>query len=61
MDLLSDLAQVCTSMKNLHNEGEGLRGCASLEPTLLGDVQEEYHLGCFTMGSAGIIPDPENA
>ncbi|XP_075214985.1 uncharacterized protein LOC142320886 [Lycorma delicatula] len=60
MDLLSDLAQVCASMKNLRSEGDGLRGCASLEPTLLGDIQEEYHLGCFTMGPDGMIPDAEN-
>lgn len=59
MDLLSNLAQVCARFTELTPEGEGLRGCTLLEPTLLGDVQAQYPVGCFRMGPFGMTLDPE--
>ncbi|XP_046661988.1 uncharacterized protein LOC124355089 [Homalodisca vitripennis] len=60
MDLLSDLAQVCARFTELKAEGDGLKGCTLLEPTLLGDAQAQYPVGCFIMGSDGMRLDPDH-
>lgn len=57
MDILSDLAQVCARFTELTKEGDGLRGCTVLEPTLLGDVQARYPVACFNMGPSGMSLD----
>ncbi|XP_022184195.2 uncharacterized protein LOC111043524 [Nilaparvata lugens] len=59
MNLLSDLAQVCASMKRLRKDGDGLKGCASIEPAILGEIQAEYPLSCFKMTPTGMVVDEE--
>lgn len=49
MNILLDLAQMCARIHEISQTTEGLRACASLEPTLLGDPHDAYHLGCFDM------------
>lgn len=58
MDLLSDLAQICARFTHLVPYEDGLKGCTILEPTLLGDPQAQYPLGCFVMGPSGMRIDP---
>lgn len=58
MDVLSDLAQLCARFSDLAPTSDGLRWCLQLEPTLLGDVQAQYQVGCFRMGPEGMAVDP---
>ena len=58
MDILSDLAQLCARFSDLAPTSDGLRWCLQLEPTLLGDTQAQYQVGCFRMGPEGMAVDP---
>ena len=58
IDILSDLAQLCARFSDLAPTSDGLRWCLQLEPTLLGDVQAQYQVGCFRMGPDGMAVDP---
>nr|CAD7400840.1 unnamed protein product [Timema cristinae] len=58
MDILSDLAQMCARFVDLAPTSDGLRWCLQIEPTLLGEVQAEYHVGCFRMDPKGMDLDP---
>ncbi|XP_069669419.1 uncharacterized protein [Periplaneta americana] len=58
IDILSDLAQLCARFSDLAPTSDGLRWCLQLEPTLLGDVQAQYLVGCFRMGPDGMSVDP---
>ncbi|XP_014257683.1 uncharacterized protein LOC106671305 [Cimex lectularius] len=54
MNVLLDLAQMCARISNIAMTEDGMRACADLEPTLLGDPQDTYHLGCFQMNPEGM-------
>jgi hypothetical protein len=58
IDILSDLAQLCARFSDLAPTSDGLRWCLQLDPTLLGDVQAQYQVGCFRMGPEGMSVDP---
>ncbi|GFG28537.1 hypothetical protein Cfor_08895 [Coptotermes formosanus] len=58
IDILSDLAQLCSRFSDFAPTSDGLRWCLQLEPTLLGDVQAQYQVGCFRMGPEGMAVDP---
>ncbi|KAJ9597174.1 hypothetical protein L9F63_026934, partial [Diploptera punctata] len=58
IDMLSDLAQLCARFSDLAPTSDGLRWCLQLEPTLLGEVQTQYQVGCFRMGPEGMSVDP---
>lgn len=54
MNVLSRVAQLCARLTDLAPTTDGLRGCLQLEPTLLGDPQVEFPLGCFKSGPDGM-------
>lgn len=54
MDILLDLAQMCAKFTGIETTSEGMKACASLVPSFLGDPQEGFQLGCFSMGSQGM-------
>ncbi|XP_065350715.1 uncharacterized protein LOC135946432 [Cloeon dipterum] len=58
MSLLTDLAQVCARIQDLQPTSDGMRGCVSMEPRLLGESTAEYDLGCFRVGPEGMTFDP---
>lgn len=57
ISLLANIAEVCASFSNLHPVENSLKGCLKLEPKLLGDVQTQFDVGCFIMGSDGMKLD----
>jgi len=62
MNILTELAQICARFASMAPAadapgGDGLRACLRLEPTLLGDVQATYPVGCFMMGPSGMQID----
>ncbi|PSN41708.1 hypothetical protein C0J52_07766 [Blattella germanica] len=57
-ELVKDLAQLCARFSDLAPTSDGLRWCLQFEPTLLGDVQAQYQVGCFRMGPSGMSVDP---
>ena len=75
MDILSSLAQVCARFSSLgplleseapsdapgevQDQGGVKRGCLQLEPTLLGDVQASYPVGCFRMTPQSMTLEPQ--
>lgn len=69
MDILSSLAQVCARFSSLEpleaeteSEAEAVkRGCLQLEPTLLGEVQASYSVGCFRMTPQSMSLEPQSA
>lgn len=53
---------MCARFNGLVRTDDGLKGCASLEPMLLGEAQLELPIGCFKMSPRGmevIQPPPE--
>lgn len=58
MSLLTDLAQVCARISDLNPTADGMRGCVSMEPKLLGEATADYELGCFKVGPNGMTFDP---
>lgn len=54
MNLISKVAQLCARLTELAPTTDGLRGCLQLEPTLLGESQFEFPLGCFRSGPDGM-------
>ncbi|XP_049762500.1 uncharacterized protein LOC126088403 [Schistocerca cancellata] len=58
LNMLGGLTQLCARFSDLAPTSDGLRWCLQLEPALLGDVQAQFPLGCFRMGSDGMVPDP---
>ncbi|XP_017774792.1 PREDICTED: uncharacterized protein LOC108561391 [Nicrophorus vespilloides] len=57
MSLLANLAEVCARFSSLEPHNDGLKGCLQLEPKLLGDIQTQFNIGCFTMGPTGMKLD----
>lgn len=57
MSLLANLAQVCARFSNLDPVEGGLKGCLQLEPKLLGQLQAQFDIGCFIIGSDGMKSD----
>lgn len=53
MDLFSDLAQMCAKFSTLTRVTNGVKGCISVEPLLLGVSQTTYDVGCFNMDING--------
>lgn len=53
MNLVGDvpLAYICASLSKFKLEHDHMRGCIHLEPTLLGEAQARYFVGCFGYGS----------
>lgn len=58
MNLISKVAQLCARLTELAPTSDGLRGCLQLEPTLLGESQLEFPLGCFRSGPDGMAMEP---
>ncbi|KAB0796102.1 hypothetical protein PPYR_10163 [Photinus pyralis] len=58
ISVLVDLIKVCARFSNLIPVQDGLQGCLQLEPTLLGDVQTKFKIGCFIIGPDGMKQDP---
>lgn len=58
MSLLTDLAQICARISDLNPTADGMRGCVSMEPKLLGEATADYELGCFKVGPNGMTFDP---
>jgi Domain of unknown function (DUF4773) len=58
MSLLTDLAQICARISDLNPTADGMRGCVSMEPKLLGETTADYELGCFKVGPDGMTFDP---
>ncbi len=56
MDLFSDLAQMCAKFADLSRVTNGVKGCVSIEPLLLGVSQTSYDVGCFNMDVEGVQP-----
>lgn len=54
MDLFSDLAQMCTKFTQIMRVQNGIKGCLTIEPLLLGVVQSSYNVGCFNMDEPGV-------
>uniref|UniRef100_A0A146M796 DUF4773 domain-containing protein n=4 Tax=Lygus hesperus TaxID=30085 RepID=A0A146M796_LYGHE len=54
MDILLDLAHMCAKFSNVEVTDDGMKACASLVPSILGDAHEGFQLGCFVMGSQGM-------
>ena len=54
MNLLSDLAQLCSKFITMtkSQQNSGYDGCLVLEPSLLGAPQATYHMGCFNFNNA---------
>lgn len=55
MSLLSEFAQICARFSGLAKVDDGLSGCLNFEPTILGEVTGQYHVGCFRMGPDGMF------
>lgn len=62
LNIFAKLAQMCARFKGLLPTDDGLKGCLSLEPMLLGEAQLEMPIGCFRMSSRGmeIIQSPND-
>lgn len=60
LNIFAQLAQMCARFKGLMPTDDGLRGCVSLEPMLLGEAQLDLPIGCFRMSPRGmeIIQSP---
>ncbi|GLV32273.1 uncharacterized protein CBL_11770 [Carabus blaptoides fortunei] len=54
---LANLAHICARYSDLYPTDDGLRGCLSLEPKLLNEIQTSFFIGCFTMGPDGMKLD----
>lgn len=63
LNIFAKLAQMCARFSGLVPTEEGLKGCVSLEPMLLGEAQLELPIGCFRMSPRGmeIIQAPPEA
>lgn len=60
LNIFTKLAQMCARFSGLVPIDDGLKGCVSLEPMLLGEAQLDLPIGCFRMSQNGmeIIPSP---
>lgn len=60
LNIFAQLAQMCARFKGLMPTDDGLKGCVSLEPMLLGEAQLDLPIGCFRMSPRGmeIIQSP---
>lgn len=60
LNIFAKLAQMCARFNGLVRHDDGLKGCVSLEPMLLGEAQLELPIGCFKMSPRGmeVIPPP---
>lgn len=54
LNIFAKLAQMCARFHGLIPTDDGMRGCVSLEPMLLGEAQIELPIGCFRMGADGM-------
>lgn len=54
LNIFAKLAQMCARFKGLLPTDDGMKGCVSLEPMLLGEAQLDLPIGCFRMSSAGM-------
>lgn len=63
LNIFAKLAQMCARFSGLTTYEDGLKGCVSLEPMLLGEAQLDLPIGCFRMSPRGmeIIPSPPEA
>lgn len=60
LNIFAQLAQMCARFKGLMPTDDGMKGCVSLEPMLLGEAQLDLPIGCFRMSPRGmeIIQSP---
>lgn len=60
LNIFAQLAQMCARFNGLMPTDDGLKGCVSLEPMLLGEAQLDLPIGCFRMSPRGmeIIQSP---
>lgn len=60
LNIFAKLAQMCARFNGLVRTDDGLKGCVSLEPVLLGEAQLDLPIGCFRMSPRGmeVIPPP---
>lgn len=63
LNIFAKLAQMCARFSGLIPTDDGLKGCVSLEPMLLGEAQLDLPIGCFKMSPHGmeIIQSPPEA
>lgn len=54
LNIFAKLAQMCARFHGLLPTDDGMRGCVTLEPMLLGETQLEMPMGCFRMGPHGM-------
>lgn len=54
LNIFAKLAQMCARFKGLLPTDDGMKGCVSLEPMLLGEPQLELPIGCFRMSPSGM-------
>lgn len=54
LNIFAKLAQMCARFHGLLPTDDGMRGCITLEPMLLGEAQLELPIGCFKMGPDGM-------
>ncbi|KAL1449023.1 hypothetical protein WDU94_000265 [Cyamophila willieti] len=49
MNLVGDvpIAYVCATLSKFKLEGDRMRGCLHIEPSILGETQARYFMGCF--------------
>lgn len=53
MPLLENVAEVCAQFLNMTSTESGIDSCLRLDAKLLGQLQTDFHLGCFSMGPGG--------
>lgn len=54
LNIFAKLAQMCARFNGLIRTDDGLKGCVSLEPMLLGEAQLDLPIGCFRMTPRGM-------
>lgn len=54
LNIFAKLAQMCARFSGLIPTDDGLKGCVSLEPMLLGEAQLDLPIGCFRMSPHGM-------
>ncbi|XP_008485049.1 histone-lysine N-methyltransferase SETD1B-like, partial [Diaphorina citri] len=53
MNLVGDvpIAYICATLSKFKLAGDRMRGCVHLEPSILGETQARYFVGCFGQGN----------
>lgn len=54
MSLLTNIAHVCANFLDMTPTSDGLNSCLQLDFKLLGDLQTDFDMGCFSMNEEGM-------